>query len=82
MNVVVAGKALEFKDGGVSLNGIGLVGIAKQTEYLSRYGQAEVAWTLTFPASAAKAGGNVVVFEPGVGRGDVTWVEVVVPSVR
>lgn len=82
VNVVVAGKALEFKDGGVSLNGIGLVGIAKQTEYLSRYGQAEVAWTLTFPASAAKAGGNVVVFEPGVGRGDVTWVEVVVPSVR
>ena len=82
VNVVVAGKALEVKDGGVSLNGIGLVGIAKQTEDLSRYGQAEVAWTLTFPASAAKAGGNVVVFEPGVGRGDVTWVEVVVPSVR
>lgn len=80
VKVVVAGNAMELEGDGVLLNGVAADAVRRLSGNLARYGCAEAAWSLEFPASAARAGLNEVVFNPMSGTGDVVWVEIDVPA--
>ena len=76
VNVIVAGKEMALAQGGVRLNGASPLKTAPLSGDLSMYGHAENAWKVVFPASAIKAGVNVVGFEESSGAGNATWLEI------
>ena len=76
VDVVVAGNGMTFAQYGVRLNGVLPLKAMPLAGDFSMYGHAESARVVVFPASAVRAGINVVVFDPSVVKGSVTWVEI------